>query len=259
MITFISFFTNPTFWMEWRTNLDESCIWYVFLCPQRMTLDFKFTGQRKGCIGWMIPQWMLSFTSEEKRDTWRMIPIKNNISTIVLLVPLQLRILFSSRFSCAYSYEWNFRWKINFLFSPPATAHISKGDLNLFKARSWLLVHFHYSCFYRYVLRLLTIPYWPTWSLSDRLTEKPFISPHNNQINRSNPRHIAHHWKAENISFLKKCYLSGLVGLVERQLWQKWETHLYVALFSSSTDIICQFLQKNQPSMLAHFLFKKKY
>ncbi len=37
---------------------------------------------------------------------------------------------------------------------------------------------------------------------ADQLTQKSFFSPHHNQTNGSNPRHIAHGWKAENISVL---------------------------------------------------------
>ncbi len=92
----------------------------------------------------------------------------------------------------------------------------------------------------------------------DWLKAKKSYSPHKPNYG-SNPRHIAHYWKAENISFLTMCYISGVVGLVEHQLRQKWETHFHVALFCLITDILHRFLQNLSPwnSVLAHYCNQK--
>ncbi len=76
LMTYISFFINPTLWMECRLDLDKSCICHIILCPWRITLHLKLTSWKKGCISWRIPQQICPFTSDKTRDIFKMISRK---------------------------------------------------------------------------------------------------------------------------------------------------------------------------------------
>ncbi len=66
---------------------------------------------------------------------------------------------------------------------------------------------------------------------------KIFSSPHI-QINSSNPRHIAHLCKADIINFLMMCYISGMEGLLQCQLYQKLEIPFHMTFFSTTSSKI---------------------
>ncbi len=74
----------------------------------------------------------------------------------------------------------------------------------------------------------IIIPNVLTYHFADRLMQKTFL-PHHNQNNRSNPRHVVHCWKTENISFFMMYYV--VVGLVKCQLQQGLTIQLYMTLF----------------------------